>query len=450
MPKEKTHFLCQSCGYISPRWMGKCPECNAWNSFTEEKLQISPKRKSKAVAGTPVAVTKIEEGKEQRIRVGIGELRRVLGGGIVYGSAILIGGEPGIGKSTLLMQALDDICRGGYKSLYVSGEESARQIKLRADRLAVASENLGILTETDMGTIIATIREYKPQVVVIDSIQTTQTPNSLSPPGSVGQIRECAYELIDFAKKEGVALFLVGHVTKEGVIAGPKVLEHMVDTVLYFEGDKDHLYRIVRAVKNRFGPSGEVGIFEMTESGLQEVKDPSRIFLSERERTTSGSVTTCAVEGTRPLLLEIQALVTNTSYGIPQRVSTGIDTRRVALLLAILEKREGLGVKNFDVFVNVAGGVKIVEPASDLAVAIAVASNLWDKPFDAKSIAVGEVGLGGEVRSVSRIEERIKEAEKLGFEEIVLPKSNLTGREKKFKIRLTPVSSLSEALERLR
>lgn len=450
MPKEKTRFVCQSCGYISPRWMGKCPECSAWNSFTEEKLEVSPKRRSKAVAGSPVPVGRIERGKEERIQISTGELSRVLGGGIVYGSAILIGGEPGIGKSTLLLQAVDDICRRGHKSLYISGEESARQIKIRADRLSVISENLGILTETDLGTIIATIKDYKPQVVVIDSIQTTQTPNSLSPPGTIGQIRECAYELIDFTKREGIALFLVGHVTKEGVIAGPKVLEHMVDTVLYFEGDKNHLYRIIRTEKNRFGPSGEVGIFEMTEAGLQEVKDPSRIFLSEKEKTTSGSVTTCAVEGTRPLLLEIQALVTNTSYGIPQRVSTGFDTKRLALLLAILGKREGLAVKNFDVFVNVAGGVKILEPASDLAVAIAVASNLWDKPFNSKSIAVGEVGLGGEVRSVSRIEERIREAEKLGFEEIVLPKSNLTGREKKFKIRLTPVSSLQEALERLR
>jgi DNA repair protein RadA/Sms len=450
MPKERTHFVCQSCGYISPRWMGKCPECNAWNSFTEEKTVVSPRKKPKAHAATPVALTAIQGEKEARIHIGLGELSRVLGGGVVYGSAVLIGGEPGIGKSTLLLQAADDICRRGHRSLYISGEESARQIKLRAERLNVSSENLGILTETDLGTITATISEYKPQVVVIDSIQTTQSANSLSPPGTIGQIRECAYELMNFTKREGIALFLVGHVTKEGVIAGPKVLEHMVDTVLYFEGDRNHMYRIVRAVKNRFGPSGEVGIFEMTEAGLQEVKDPSRIFLSEKEIITSGSVTTCTIEGTRPLLLEIQALVTNTSYSFPQRVTTGIDTKRLALLLAILEKREGLALKNFDVFVNVAGGVKILEPSSDLAVAMAVASNLWDKPFNPKSIAVGEVGLGGEVRSVSRIEDRIKEAEKLGFEEIVLPKSSLTGREKTLRIRLTPVSSLSEALERLK
>jgi DNA repair protein RadA/Sms len=450
MPKEKIHFVCQSCGYISPRWMGKCPECNAWNSFTEEKTVVSSRKKSKAHAATPVALTGIQGEKGARIQIGLGELSRVLGGGIVYGSAVLIGGEPGIGKSTLLLQAADDICSRGHRSLYISGEESARQIKLRAERLKVSSENLGILTETDLGTITATISEYKPQVVVLDSIQTTQSANSLSPPGTIGQIRECAYELMNFTKREGIALFLVGHVTKEGVIAGPKVLEHMVDTVLYFEGDRNHMYRIVRAVKNRFGPSGEVGIFEMTESGLQEVKDPSRIFLSEKETITSGSVTTCAIEGTRPLLLEIQALVTNTSYSFPQRVSTGIDTKRLALLLAILEKREGLALKNFDVFVNVAGGVKILEPSSDLAVAMAVASNLWDKPFSPKSIAVGEVGLGGEVRSVSRIEDRIKEAEKLGFEEIVLPKSSLTGREKRLKITLTAASNLQEALERLR
>lgn len=423
--------------------------------MTEEKVTKHKKTHAKQkIAPTPLGEVNVQD--EDRIKTGLKEFDRVVGGGIVKGSVILVGGDPGIGKSTLLLQISEKIASGmnrtvhtsGYdKVLYITGEESLKQIKLRAERLRITPDRIEILTETNLDLILEILRQDIPFMVVIDSIQTTYTHNLESTPGSISQIRECAHNFINFAKETGSSVFLVGHVTKDGSIAGPKVLEHMVDTVLYFEGEKNHVYRILRTVKNRFGSTNEIGIFQMQENGLGQVENPSLLFLSERARDISGSVVVCSLEGTRPLLLELQALVSPSNYGIPQRVCSGIDYKRLALLLAILEKRADISLGAFDVFVNVAGGVKIEEPAVDLGTTVAIASSLKDIPADNRSVLIGEVGLGGEVRAVNQIERRIKEAEKLGFENCIIPQGNLKTLNERFNIKITGVRGIKETFD---
>ncbi len=402
-------------------------------------------RSSEKASSTPLKEVDLLD--EDRITTGVKEFDRVVGGGIVKGSVILVGGDPGIGKSTLLLQISEKIASQFDKVLYITGEESPKQIKLRAERLKINPNRIDVLTETNLDLILDVLRQDVPYMTVIDSIQTTYTQNLESTPGSISQIRECAGALIGFAKRSHTPVFLVGHVTKDGSIAGPKVLEHMVDTVLYFEGEKSCLFRILRAVKNRFGSSNEIGVFQMEERGLMEVENPSLLFLPERTGDVSGSVVVCCMEGSRPLLLELQALVSPSNYGTPQRVSSGVDYKRLALLLAILEKREGLSVSAFDVFVNLAGGVRIDEPAMDLGVAVALASSLKDVPAQRESVVIGEVGLGGEVRAVGQIERRIKEAEKLGFSRCVIPHGNLKGLNQEFKIEIIGVRSIQETLK---
>lgn len=430
--KSLSQFVCQNCGNRSPRWLGKCPECGSWNSYVEEKIERSKKTVKRANVSEPVAITDISSDREERIPTGNNELDRVLGGGFVPGSVILVGGDPGIGKSTLALQMLNDIGRqkekrGSAESrfLYVTGEESPMQVKMRAGRTGVSSDSVFVLTETSVETILEEIEKLSPEIAVIDSIQTMFTEDFGSAPGSVGQIRECTAKLIQYAKTRGTAIFLIGHVTKDGTIAGPKVLEHLVDTVLYFEGGKDHPYRILRAVKNRFGSTNEIGVFEMLESGLREVMNPSEIFLSERPENASGSVVTPSIEGTRPILVEIQALVSPCGFGVPRRTAIGLDNNRVSLLLAVLEKRAGLQILGQDVFMNVAGGVKIEEPAIDLAISIALVSSFLNKPVEPDTVVFGEVGLAGEIRGVSQADLRLNEARKLGFTKCVLPKINL-------------------------
>ncbi|MCK4403905.1 MAG: DNA repair protein RadA [candidate division Zixibacteria bacterium] len=443
--KIKTVYICQSCGHKSLRWIGKCPDCGAWNSMVEEKI-TKHRGTPSAQKTSPVSLKEVDVSDEDRIITGIREFDRALGGGIVKGSVILVGGDPGIGKSTLLLQISEKIASQYEKVLYITGEESLKQIKLRAERLKINPNRIEILTETNLDLILDVLRQDIPYMTVIDSIQTTYTQNLESTPGSISQIRECAGALIRFAKQSGSPVFLVGHVTKDGSIAGPKVLEHMVDTVLYFEGEKSCLFRILRAVKNRFGSSNEIGVFQMEERGLLEVENPSMLFLPERAGDVSGSVVVCCMEGTRPLLLELQALVSPSSYGTPQRVSSGVDYKRLALLLAILEKREGLSVAAFDVFVNVAGGVRIDEPAVDLGVVVALASSLKEVSAVRESVVIGEVGLGGEVRAVGQIERRIKEAEKLGFKRCVIPHGNLKGLNQKVGIEIIGVRSIQETV----
>ena len=414
--------------------------------MTEERVTKHKKTYAKQkIAPTPLGEVNVQD--EDRVKTGLKEFDRVVGGGIVKGTVILVGGDPGIGKSTLLLQISEKIASGYDKVLYITGEESLKQIKLRAERLKITPDKIEILTETNLDLILEVLRQDIPFMVVIDSIQTTYTQNLESTPGSISQIRECAHNFIEFAKETGSSVFLVGHVTKDGSIAGPKVLEHMVDTVLYFEGEKNHIYRILRTVKNRFGSTNEIGIFQMQEDGLGEVENPSLLFLSERARNISGSVVVCSLEGTRPLLLELQALVSPSSYGMPQRVCSGIDYKRLALLLAILEKRADISLGAFDVFINVAGGVKIEEPAVDLGTTVAIASSLKDVPADNKSVLVGEVGLGGEVRAVNQIERRIKEAEKLGFENCIIPQGNLRALNQRFNIKITGVKSIKETFD---
>ena len=444
--KVKTVYICQSCGHKSLRWIGKCPDCEEWNSMVEEKVT---RRRGPGSARkiSSVPLREVDLTDEDRIRSGIKEFDRVVGGGVVKGSVILVGGDPGIGKSTLLLQISEKIASQFGKVLYITGEESLKQIKLRAERLRINPNRIEILTETNLDLILDVLRQNTPFMTVIDSIQTTYIQTLESTPGSISQIRECAGALIGFAKQSHSPVFLVGHVTKDGSIAGPKVLEHMVDTVLYFEGEKTCLFRILRAVKNRFGSSNEIGVFQMEERGLLEVENPSVLFLPERAGDVSGSVVVCCVEGTRPLLLELQALVSPSSYGTPQRVSSGVDYKRLALLLAILEKREGLSVAAFDVFVNVAGGVRIDEPASDLGVIVALASSLKEVPADRETVVIGEVGLGGEVRAVGQIERRIKEAEKLGFSKCIIPHGNLKGLNQDSGIEILGVKSIQETIK---
>ena len=445
--------MCQECGYESPKWMGKCPGCGSWNKMVEEVEKVTTRRGAFAhseettVAAKPTAITAVEVTNEARIYTDSKEFNRVLGGGIVRGSLVLIGGDPGIGKSTLLLQVSSQLANKNHSVLYISGEESLRQTKLRAERLGVMSDRLLVYAETNLEDISLTIESIKPDFVIIDSIQTVFHPEITSAPGSVSQVRECTSELMRIGKTKGIAIFIVGHVTKEGSIAGPRLLEHMVDTVLYFEGERHHTYRILRAVKNRFGSTNEMGIFEMKESGLEEVENPSEIFLEERSRGASGSTVVASMEGTRPVLVEIQALISPTSFGNPRRMATGIDHNRVPLLMAVLEKRVGLLLQNQDAYIKVAGGVKLDEPAIDLAIAVSIASSFRDKPTRPTDCIIGEVGLTGEVRRVSRIEQRVQEAAKLGFERVILPANNLSGWKCSERIQLIGVSSVSEALK---
>ena len=420
-------FFCRNCGYESPKWMGQCPGCKEWNTFVEEPKASSDNsagrpQRSKAAA-KPVCLSSVEGKDEERTATGIKELDRVLGGGIVPGSLVLVGGDPGIGKSTLLLQVFRLLAEQGMEVLYVSGEESLRQIKMRAGRIGRFSDNMKVLCETDLQAVCGVIEKMEPEAVVIDSIQTMNNDDISSPPGSVSQIRESTSVLMRLAKSSGIPIFIVGHVTKEGTVAGPRVLEHMVDTVLYFEGDRHASYRILRAVKNRFGSTDEIGVFEMRESGLAEVENPSEFMLSGRLAEASGSMVSCSVEGSRPILVEIQALVARSTLAVPRRTAAGMDYNRVNLLLAVLEKRMNLRLSASDVYVNIAGGLRVGEPAVDLGVVLAVVSSALDVPTDAKMLAFGEVGLGGEVRAVSQAEKRVREAAKLGFETVVLPES---------------------------
>lgn len=451
--KTKTVFSCQNCGYQSPKWLGRCPDCNSWNSFVEEDYAAPAgkggKERTALYKEEPVLLKDVRADDSQRLKTHILELDRVLGGGIVAGSVTLIGGDPGIGKSTISLQVSNQITKQGHTVLYVSGEESVTQTKLRAHRLGqVSGDNLYIVNQTDLSYIVEHIKKIKPQVVVIDSIQVVFEPSLSSSPGSVSQVRECAGIITQLAKSCGISIFIIGHVTKEGTLAGPRVLEHIVDTVLYFEGDRFSSYRILRAVKNRFGSTNEIGVFEMGQSGLKEVKNPSEIFLSERPRDVSGSVVVSVLEGSRPLLVEIQSLVSRSSFGYARRRAQGFDYSRLSLLVAVLEKRMGLHLETEDIFVNVAGGIKVEDPAADLAVAAAIASAFREYIVLPEAVVLGEIGLAGEIRSISQIALRINEAQKLGFKRCVLPRNNYKGlSDKKSGIELIPVSTLKEALD---
>lgn len=452
MAKVKTKFYCTECGYESPKWYGKCPGCQAWNSMVEatetvvKTAGMSSSLFHNQTQEKPLSITAVESGKEPRVLTGIGELNRVLGGGLVPGSLILVGGDPGIGKSTLLLQASNELARSGLRVLYVSGEESVRQTKLRADRLGVLSPELYVLCETNLETIEAAVDQMKPQFLVIDSIQTVYLPDVTSAPGSVSQVRECTARFMRIAKGLGIATVLVGHVTKEGAIAGPRMLEHMVDCVLYFEGERHHTYRLLRAVKNRFGSTNEMGIFEMGEGGLREVENPSELFLSERPLGVAGSTVVASMEGTRPVLVELQALIASTHFPSPRRMGTGIDHHRLSLIIAVLEKRMGMFLQNQDAYLNVAGGVKLDEPAVDLAIAVSIASSFRDVPTKPYDVIFGEVGLTGEVRAVSRAEQRVREAHKLGFKRVILPEKSLKGWTPPKNLEIIGVGTVSEAL----
>ncbi len=424
MPKTDTRYVCQKCGQDYPAWAGQCQSCGEWNCLIEEiqnpksKIQI----KSQIQNSKPISITKVDYSKDTRQSTGIGEVDRVLGGGVVPGSVVLVSGEPGIGKSTMMLQAAESLSKNSTV-LYVSGEESAKQIRIRAERLGTLSKDLMLLPETNIFSIEAAIQNVKPKFIVIDSIQTMFREDLSSAPGSVAQVRECANYLVRIAKTTHIPIFIVGHVTKEGSIAGPRLLEHIVDTVLYFEGERHKQFRILRANKNRFGSTDEVGIFEMKDKGLIEVTNPSQVFLEERAENASGSVVTAAMEGTRPVLVEIQALVSPTKMVYPNRKCTGVDYNRVSIVIAILEKQLGIKLYDKDVYVNAAGGIKVIEPAMDLPIAMAIISSYKSKPVEAKTVVIGEIGLSGEIRSVSQIEQRIKEAKKLGFTKIISPQN---------------------------
>ena len=453
--KTATIFYCQHCGYESSKWMGQCPGCKEWNSFVEETVSKTPHmgvaaaqpgRRSGAVPGV---LAEISIREDDRVSTGIGELDRVLGGGIVQGSLTLVGGDPGIGKSTLLLQVCHKLSGCGHKVLYISGEESPAQIKMRADRIGAFSREMLLLCETNLDEITEVIRGQKPEVVVIDSIQTMYNENVSAAPGSVSQVRESTGILLQLAKGLGVSVLIVGHVTKEGTVAGPRVLEHMVDTVLYFEGDRHASYRILRGVKNRFGSTNEIGVFEMREQGLVEVQNASEYMLNGRPENASGSVVACTMEGTRPLLVEIQALVCHSSFGIPRRQTTGTDFNRVNLLMAVLEKRSGIQLASCDAYVNITGGMKILEPAIDLGIVLAILSGFKNKALSPKLIAFGEVGLSGEVRAVSMARQRVAEAEKLGFEICIVPSVCAEDCSRNSKIEIVGVRSVQEAIDRL-
>ncbi|MDP3142383.1 MAG: DNA repair protein RadA [Candidatus Omnitrophota bacterium] len=453
MVKVKTVFVCQNCGTQSAKWIGKCSSCGGWNTYVEESFSDGPSASREMVINRdePVLLSQIDTLQKPRLKVGIEELDRVLGGGIVAGSVVLIGGDPGIGKSTLSLQISSLLSQAGHRVLYVSGEESVAQTKLRAQRLETKpSDNLYLVNQIDLNLIIEYIHKLAPEVVIIDSIQVVYQPEISSSPGSVSQVRECAGILTHLAKSSNIALFIIGHVTKEGALAGPRVLEHIVDTVLYFEGDRYSVYRILRATKNRFGSTNEIGVFEMSSFGLIEVTNPSEIFLSERAKQSAGSVVVSILEGTRPLLVEIQALVSKSSFGLARRRSQGIDYNRLSLLVAVLEKKIGFNLADKDIFVNVAGGVKVVDPAADLGTALAVASALQDKVLPSDLVVLGEVGLASEVRSISQIGLRINEAQKLGFKRCIIPKNNLKSKQsilKEAKIDIIPVETVKQAWE---
>lgn len=451
-PKVKTIFRCQECGYSSAKWLGRCPDCGKWNTFIEEKEAPQPARGTRQLTGFSSAVvplTSVSIEEFTRMATGIHEFDRMLGGGVVPGSLLLLGGPPGIGKSTLMLQVSHALSRS-RAVLYVSGEESLSQVKSRADRLNIKAENLYLVSETNLENILAAIESVKPQVVIIDSIQTTYRADLAGAPGSVGQVRECAAELLRVAKSQNVTVFLLGHVTKEGDIAGPRVLEHIVDTVLYFETERQQIYRVLRAYKNRFGPTSEIGIFEMKSEGLVEVANPSLIFLGERSLDAPGNAVVSTIEGTRPLLLEVQALVARTNFGLPRRMVTGYDVNRVILMIAVLEKRVGLHLESQDVFVNIVGGLKIKETGVDLGVACAIASANGGYVLPPSVLLLGEVGLAGEVRSIAQLAERLIEAEKLGFKKAVVPKGNLKSLNYKGKLEVSGVDSVQSAIESIK
>lgn len=450
MAKTKTSvFFCQNCGYESSKWAGQCPSCREWNTFVEEVLDKKSKVSSKEVSeARPVALSEISVSDEKRISTHISELDRVLGGGIVPGSLILVGGDPGIGKSTLLLQVARELSKDSVHILYVSGEESLKQIALRADRMGEFGTSIRLLSETNLDIVKGVLEREKPQVAVIDSIQTMYNEEISGAPGSVSQVRESTSKLMQLAKVTGITIFVVGHVTKEGVVAGPRVLEHMVDTVLYFEGDRHASYRILRGVKNRFGSTDEIGVFEMRKEGLSQVVNPSEFMLDGKATGASGSVVACSIEGTRPILLEIQALVCRSNFGMPRRTAVGCDYNRVNLLMAVIEKRLGLHLSEYDAYINIAGGIRMNEPAIDLGLVLAIVSSYRDQPIGDKVIAFGEVGLSGEVRSVNMVEQRIREAEKLGFETVILPKSSMKGlRQTEIGIQLIGVETIAEAVD---
>ena len=432
--------------------MGKCPDCGTWDSMVEEIMVASTrsgKNRGSSVGATPVAIDSIELDTEHRLHTRIQEFDRVLGGGLVSGTLILIGGDPGIGKSTLMLQALHGLARQGHKVLYVSGEESIRQLRLRSKRLETVASELLVVSEVDVESVLGMVETSKPEVLVIDSIQTMYNGELTSAPGSVSQVRESTVRLMLMAKKTGIPTFLVGHVTKDGAIAGPKLLEHMVDTVLYFEGDRNHIFRILRAVKNRFGSTNEIGVFEMKDRGLEEVANPSAVFLSERPAGAAGSVVTASMEGTRPILVELQALASATNFGTPRRTILGLDANRVALLAAVMEKKLGMHLMGYDIFMNVAGGVRVVEPAVDLAIVAAVASSFLDKPIAEGTLVLGEVGLTGEVRAIGQVDTRISESRKMGFTRCLAPESNLKRLRDIDGIEIMGVKTVSEAVENL-
>ncbi len=448
MAKSKgTLFFCKDCGYESAKWFGQCPGCKEWNTFVEEPVvkDATGKRKAVTLSEAPVKLSEISIEKEDRMTTGIGELDRVLGGGVIKGSLVLVGGDPGIGKSTLLIQMCRYIALNNHKVLYISGEESLKQIKLRAERIGEFNDNLTLMCETNLDNVEAALRKYMPEVVIIDSIQTMYREEIGSAPGSVSQVRESTSVLMQLAKGLGISIFIVGHVTKEGVVAGPRVLEHMVDTVLYFEGDRQAAYRILRSVKNRFGSTNEIGVFEMREDGLAEVLNASEYMLSGRPEDAPGSIVVCLMEGTRPILVEIQALICRTNFNLPRRTAVGTDPNRVNLLMAVIEKRLGVRLSECDAYINIAGGLRINEPALDLGIVLAILSNYKNKEIGSKTIAFGEVGLAGEVRAVSQVEARVAEAIKLGFEKCIIPSVCMTNMEKLAKkIELVGVKSIND------
>lgn len=453
MAKAKTHYVCQNCGYTSPRYLGRCPNCGQWNTLVEEVDQSTVKKPATTtttltgIVAKPQRLNEINTHEMPRVTTNLKEFNRVLGGGIVPGSLVLIGGDPGIGKSTLLLQVSGQLSTAGHSVLYVSGEESATQIKMRAERLGVAGDQFYIYPETNMDSIRATVDNLNPEYLIIDSVQTMQATDVTSAIGSVSQIRAVTAQLMQIAKGKNITVFVVGHVTKGGVLAGPKILEHMVDTVLYFEGDLHHTYRILRSVKNRFGSTNELGIFEMHTDGLKEVANPSEIFLEERLKDATGSAVVVSLEGTRPILVEIQALITPSVFGNAQRTATGLSRNRVSLIMAVLEKRANLLLQNQDAYLKAAGGVKLDEPAIDLAIAVAIASSYRDKGTRPTDAFVGEVGLTGEIRRVNRIEQRVREAAKLGFRRIFVPKNNLQGWDPHENIQIIGVTTIGEALK---
>ncbi len=449
MAKIRTKFVCQNCAYESPKWMGRCSGCGEWNTLVEEieETKTATTRSARS-ASKPQSLADVQMGQYTRIDTKIGEFNRVLGGGLVPGSMVLVGGDPGIGKSTIILQVAQHLAHQGMKVLYVSGEESPEQLRMRAERLGALEKTLLVLSENDLDQVEVSIDLEKPECLIIDSIQTVHSPQVTSAPGSVTQVRECTNRLMQIAKGKRIPTFIIGHVTKQGSIAGPRVLEHMVDTVLYFEGDRYNAYRILRAVKNRFGSTNEIGMFEMRTEGLVEVENPSEFLLSDRPEKAAGSVVVPSVEGTRPMLVEIQALLSQTAFGNPRRVVNGMEQSRILLQLAVLEKHMGMQTQIFDAYLNLAGGISVKEPALDLGIAAAIVSSLRDAPIDPRTAVMGEIGLTGEIRSVQFAEKRILEAEKIGFSKVVLPQSNLTQlKDSSFSIQLVGVKTIREAIE---